>query len=126
MDLQKPARHGAAPPRQGQTVVATDREFTEAIARCIAVMVYYQNEKRSPRARPTMNAEVQTIAEWALSLSLSPGELDRDLFNRVKEELVARYGRLTGNRLGEEFIIAFECTGGELHSSQRSDDSRLA
>ena len=88
--------------------MATDREFQEVIARCVSVMVCYHNDKRSSRARAAMTADVRAIAEWVLMLCLSAGELDRDLFKRVEEGLVMRYGRIPGNRLYGDFVGAFE------------------
>lgn len=108
MSLKKHVRSDSASLMRGQIVnQGVSIEVQEAAARCVSVMVCYWNENRSPTAGTMMIAEIRDVAAWFLMLSLNAGELERDLFKRVEEELVARYGRLTGDCLNDEFLEAF-------------------
>ena len=88
--------------------MATEREFHEATARCISIIVYFHNARRSETTRAAMTGEVQAIAQWITKLPASAGEAERRLFKAVDQELVARYDRSTANRLVAEFLIAFK------------------
>ena len=88
--------------------MATDRQFQEVVARCVSVMVFYHNDEKTPKARATMVAEVQTVVGFFRELGLGVREVDEHIMTPVEAELVARYGREAGGSLNAEFVRAFE------------------
>ncbi len=87
--------------------MATERQVQETIARCAAIMVYFENSTRSPKTKAMMVAEVHTVAGRILDLGLEAAEAERRILREVKSELLSRYGLPGGGRLNTAFSKAF-------------------
>ena len=103
--------------------MATEREFHEAIARSVSIMVYFHNERRTETNRAAMTSEVHIVAEWIMALPSSPDDMERRLFKAVDDELVARYNRSIANRLIADFLGAFRSVAPRPRSTQLVGDA---
>ena len=88
--------------------MATEREFHEATARCVSIMVYFHNVRRSATTRAAMTGEVRVVVDWITQSQPGADAIERRLFKAVGDELVARYDRSIVNRLIAEFSKAFK------------------
>ena len=96
------------PPNEGDRLrMLNDRTLQETIARCVSIMVYFRSSSRTPKARSFVLAEVQSIAAWVAGSDLTMDEIQGDLLEPLRVELVARYGGTIGNRLTAIFAEAF-------------------
>ena len=87
--------------------MATERQVQEAVARCVATMVLYHNEKRTRHTTIMMTAEVRATAAGVSELDLGHDQADKRVIRPVEGELVARYGPDTGRKLYNDFVKAF-------------------
>ncbi len=81
----------------------TDRALQELAARCLDCMVFYQNARRTPKAKALMIAEVRAVA--ASLMPLIGGETMRveSLEAMVRDGLIVRFGEESGLHLFHEF-----------------------
>ena len=93
--------------------MATERQISQTIERCVAAMVRYHDRARSPEADVRMITEVQVVAGFVEELGLAIGEIGERIVRPVEDELVGRYGREDGPRLAARFVGAFEIMGPE-------------
>jgi hypothetical protein len=87
--------------------VGTNRQIEEATARCVAIIVYYQNLPGA-KEKAAMSAELQAEARSLGRCGLREGVDGDRLVGGVKAELIARYGAEVGGQLHGEFVRAFE------------------
>jgi hypothetical protein len=85
----------------------TDRVIEETIARCVSAMVCFHNTERSPDSHESMRIEIRAIGDLVCSWQLDDDGWET-ILDRVRRELLVRYGRETGDRIVTEFAAAFE------------------
>jgi len=88
--------------------MATDRQIAETVARCVGIIVHYHNTGRAAKDRKLMGAEVQVVAAWVKELDLDDAATNRDIFNPVRQELLARYESKVASDLFVRFLREFE------------------
>ncbi len=84
----------------------TARGFQEAVARCVSILVFYQNSERTPHSPGLMRSEIRAVAAM-IAATARPGEDPDRVDLPVRAELVARYGPELGPRLFENFLEAY-------------------
>ncbi len=88
--------------------MATERQIQETIARCVSIVVFFHNSRKTPKMRTMMVAEVQAVARSAEELGMGGTATDERILLPVESELLARYGAVVGRRLNAEFAKAFK------------------
>jgi hypothetical protein len=88
--------------------MATERQIQEMIARCVSVVVFYQNGEMTAKTKAMRADEFRTVAGRVRELGLSPGATEERILCPLEAELIARYGPEAGRRLNAEFLKAFE------------------
>jgi hypothetical protein len=89
-----------------------ERQMQETVARCVSIMVFYHNSKKSQRAEMVVVLidDAQAVAGWASEAAMEEPEVRERLFRPVTSELVARYGEDVGMSLSADFQHAFGWT----------------
>jgi hypothetical protein len=100
--------------------MASEREFQEAVARCVAIVVYHQNATHGRGAPAETVAEIATVADSIRRLSSASEHLEQQVVLDVQRELVARYGLDKGMGLNLLVVRAF------TESSQVDDEAVAA
>ena len=88
--------------------MATEREIQETIARCVSIVVFFQNSQKTSKMKGMMAAEVKAIAGWLEEAGLCGVVIDEQILFPVGSELLIRYGPVIGRRLNAEFARAFK------------------
>lgn len=85
-----------------------EREIAEAVARCVATLVYFQNDERTPEWPHRLSAELRSLVSGIHKLGVDRKALQSQFIPRVQGELLARYGHEVGPRLGMHFLDAVD------------------
>jgi len=85
----------------------TQRQFQEAVAQCVSIVVFYQNGKRTPQSLGRMRSEIRDVAATVAGMA-DPDEVPYRVDLLVEGELVARYGQELGSRLFADFQKEFQ------------------
>lgn len=78
-----------------RSIMATEREIQEMIARCVSIMVFYYNSGRSAHTKDQMAAEVGAVAHFVKKWRLVD-DLRVRILDSVTAEMIARYGSELG------------------------------
>jgi hypothetical protein len=82
--------------------MSIQRQFQEAVARCVSIMVFYHNSERTPDSLGLMRSEIREVAGLIAALA-RPDEDPYQVDLPVEGELMARYGHEVGPRLFADF-----------------------
>jgi hypothetical protein len=88
--------------------MATEREFQEAVTRCIAIMAAYHDAGQGVQTAGEAVVGVQGVAGHVRGFHLEVDALDAHILHPVESELLARYGPEETNRIYGTFLKAFE------------------
>lgn len=87
--------------------MSDERQLHEAIARCVAIMVFYKNGERTPDSPARMAAEIRAVAGQVTGMGWPEGEAEWRVVRPVERELMARYGHELGPRIVADFVNAY-------------------
>jgi len=87
--------------------MTTQRQYQEAVARCVSIMVFYHNGERTSSSLRRMRSEVKDVAGTVAGMA-QPDEDPYRVDLHVEGELVARYGQELGSHLFADFQKAYE------------------
>ena len=93
--------------QKGRAMTPDKRQVLETVARCVTVMVHYQNSSHTAKTKELMVAEIEVIAGWVMELELDDSTISKRFLEPVQAELMERYLPKHAFSLNDAFQAAF-------------------